>query len=42
MAIAALLVIVFIIRLVKTKKIIPAGLMILGEVATRGLAILLG
>ncbi|MCA6503701.1 MAG: TMEM14 family protein [Pseudanabaena sp. M135S2SP2A07QC] len=40
MAISALLVIVFIVRLIKTKKFMPAGLMILGGVGTLGLAIL--
>jgi uncharacterized membrane protein (UPF0136 family) len=40
MAITVLLVIVFIMRLIKTKKFMPAGLMILGGVATLGLAIL--
>ena len=39
-AIAAALVVVFIIRLVKTRKFMPAGLMIVGGVATLG-AILL-
>ena len=40
MAIASLLVIVFIVRLIKTKKFMPAGLMILGGVITLGVAIL--
>jgi uncharacterized membrane protein (UPF0136 family) len=40
MAIASLLVIVFIVRLLKTKKFMPAGLMILGGVVTIGVAIL--
>jgi uncharacterized membrane protein (UPF0136 family) len=40
MAIAALLIIVFIVRLIKTKKFMPAGLMILGGVATLAIAIL--
>ncbi|MDX2255931.1 MAG: TMEM14 family protein [Pseudanabaenaceae cyanobacterium bins.39] len=40
MAIAALLIIVFVVRLIKTKKFMPAGLMILGGVATLGIAIL--
>jgi uncharacterized membrane protein (UPF0136 family) len=40
MAIASLLVIVFIVRLIKTKKFMPAGLMILGGVVTLGVAIL--
>lgn len=40
MAISALLVIVFIVRLIKTKKFMPAGLMILGGVVTLGVAIL--
>jgi uncharacterized membrane protein (UPF0136 family) len=40
MAIAALLVIVFVVRLIKTKKFMPAGLMILGGVATLGSALL--
>ncbi|ELS31259.1 MULTISPECIES: TMEM14 family protein [Pseudanabaena] len=40
MAIAALLVIVFIVRLIKTKKFMPAGLMILGGAATLCAAIL--
>ena len=39
MAIASLLVIVFMVRLIKTKKFMPAGLMILGGVVTLGLAI---
>jgi uncharacterized membrane protein (UPF0136 family) len=33
-------VIVFIVRLIKTKKFMPAGLMILGGVITLGVAIL--
>ncbi|GBO53220.1 hypothetical protein APA_1127 [Pseudanabaena sp. lw0831] len=40
MAISAMLVIVFIVRLLKTKKFMPAGLMILGGVATLGAALL--
>jgi len=40
MAITALLVIVFMVRLIKTKKFMPAGLMILGGVVTLGAAIL--
>ena len=40
MAIASLLVIVFIVRLIKTKKFMPAGLMILGGFITLGVAIL--
>ncbi|OYQ61861.1 hypothetical protein B9G53_25045 [Pseudanabaena sp. SR411] len=40
MAIASLLVIVFVVRLIKTKKFMPAGLMILGGIATIGVAIL--
>ncbi|MBD2318134.1 TMEM14 family protein [Phormidium tenue] len=40
MAITVLLVIVFIVRLIKTKKFMPAGLMILGGVTTLGVAIL--
>jgi uncharacterized membrane protein (UPF0136 family) len=40
MAITVLLVIVFIVRLIKTKKFMPAGLMILGGVTTLGAAIL--
>ena len=40
MAIAALLVIVFVVRLITTKKFMPAGLMILGGVTTLGVAIL--
>jgi len=39
LAIASLLVIVFMVRLIKTKKFMPAGLMILGGVVTLGLAI---
>ena len=39
MAIASLLVIVFMVRLIKTKKFMPAGLMILGGVVTLGIAI---
>ncbi|NUN64975.1 hypothetical protein HCU40_09455 [Pseudanabaena biceps] len=40
MAIVALLIIVFIVRLIKTKKFIPAGLMLLGGITTLGIAIL--
>ena len=40
MAITVLLVIVFIVRLIKTKKFMPAGLMILGGITTLGTAIL--
>jgi uncharacterized membrane protein (UPF0136 family) len=40
MAISSLLVIVFIVRLIKTKKFMPAGLMILGGVVTLGAALL--
>ena len=40
MVIASLLVIVFVVRLIKTKKFMPAGLMILGGIATIGVAIL--
>ena len=40
MAIATLLIIVFIVRLIKTKKFMPAGLMIIGGIATLGAAIL--
>jgi uncharacterized membrane protein (UPF0136 family) len=40
MAIAALLVIVFVVRLIKTKKFMPAGLMIIGGIATLCAAIL--
>lgn len=40
MAIASLLVIVFVVRLIKTQKFMPAGLMILGGVATLFVAIL--
>jgi uncharacterized membrane protein (UPF0136 family) len=42
MAIATLLVIVFIVRLIKTKKFMPAGLMIIGGIATLGVAIVSG
>ena len=41
-AIASLLVIVFIVRLIKTKKFMPAGLMIFGGGITLATAILLG
>jgi len=40
MAIASLLVIIFMVRLIKTKKFMPAGLMILGGIATLGVAVL--
>ena len=40
MAITSLLVIVFVVRLIKTQKFMPAGLMILGGVITLGIAIL--
>jgi len=39
-AIAAALVLVFIIRLVKTKKFMPAGLMIMAGIATLGTVLL--
>ncbi|PZU98819.1 MAG: hypothetical protein DCE90_03150 [Pseudanabaena sp.] len=39
-AIASLLVIVFVVRLIKTKKFMPAGLMIIGGMATLCAAIL--
>jgi uncharacterized membrane protein (UPF0136 family) len=40
MAIASMLIIIFVVRLIKTKKFMPAGLMILGGMATLGVAIL--
>ena len=42
MAIATLLVIIFVVRLIKTKKFMPAGLMILGGMTTLCVAMLTG
>jgi uncharacterized membrane protein (UPF0136 family) len=40
MAIASALIIVFVIRLVKTRKFMPAGIMIIAGVATLGAVLL--